>query len=105
VAAWAEPAAWDGEVDLGGTAMPAPVIASLILKETVVHGWDVARATGQEFRCTEETAGLVLGVVEEHAEVYRQYKGFAEPVRIPDGASALDRALALSGRDPHWSPA
>jgi uncharacterized protein (TIGR03086 family) len=105
VAAWADPAVWEGEVDLGGTAMPAPAIASMILKEMVVHGWDVATATGQEFHCSEEVAKMVLGVVEEYAEIYRQYKGFAEPVAVPDGASAFDRALALSGRNPHWSPA
>lgn len=104
VAAWAGPAAWEGEIDLGGMAMPAVEVASLILKEMVVHGWDVAKATGQEFRCSEEVAKVVLRVVEEHAEIYRRYEGFAEPVDVPDGASAFDRALALSGRDPHWSP-
>jgi uncharacterized protein (TIGR03086 family) len=105
VAAWADPAVWEGEVDLGGMAMPAPAIVSLILKELVVHGWDVAKATGQEFHCPEEIAIVVLGVVEENAEIYRQYKGFAEPVDVPATASAFDRALALSGRDPRWSPA
>ena len=32
--------------------------------------------------------------------MFRQYKGFADPVRLPAGASALERALAESGRDP-----
>ncbi|MGH3391348.1 MAG: TIGR03086 family metal-binding protein [Actinomadura sp.] len=105
VAAWADPVAWEGEIDLGGMAMPAPEVAALILKEMVVHGWDVAKATGQEFHCSEEVAKVILRVVEEHAEIYRRYQGFAEPVDVPGGASAFDRALALSGRDPHWSPA
>jgi uncharacterized protein (TIGR03086 family) len=105
VAAWAGPAAWAGEIDLGGMALPAEEVAALILKEMVVHGWDVAVATGQEFHCSDEVAGVILGVVAEHAEVYRRYHGFAEPVDVPGGASAFDRALALSGRDPRWSPA
>jgi uncharacterized protein (TIGR03086 family) len=104
VAAWADPMTWEGEVDLGGMAMPAPAIAALILKEMVVHGWDVAKATGQEFHCPEEIATVVLGVVEENAEIYRQYQGFADPVDVPTTAPAFDRALALSGRDPRWSP-
>jgi uncharacterized protein (TIGR03086 family) len=103
VAAWTDPAVWEGEVDLGFATMPAPEIASLVIKEMVVHGWDAARASGQDYRCSEELAGFVLRVVAEHAEVYRQYDGFAEPVPVPDSAPALERALALSGRDPGWT--
>ncbi|MEU8526680.1 MULTISPECIES: TIGR03086 family metal-binding protein [Streptomyces] len=102
LAAWERPGVWDGEIDLGFTAMPAPTVASLLVKELALHGWDVARSTGQEFSLPEETAAFVLGVVEEHAEVYRQYEGFAAPVptAATEGAPALARALALSGRDP-----
>ncbi|WP_240677716.1 TIGR03086 family metal-binding protein [Actinacidiphila soli] len=102
VAAWADPAVWEGEVDLGFAKMPAAEIASLVVKETVVHGWDVARATGQEYRCSDGLGELILEVVDEHAEVYRQYEGFAEPVPLPDpdSATAFERALALSGRTP-----
>jgi uncharacterized protein (TIGR03086 family) len=105
VAAWADPAAWEGEVDLGFAKMPAAEIASLVVKETVVHGWDIAQATGQEYRCSAGLAQLILKVVDEHAEVYRQYEGFAEPVPLPDpdSVTAFDRALALSGRDPRWA--
>ncbi|MGW0661910.1 TIGR03086 family metal-binding protein [Streptodolium elevatio] len=106
VAAWADPAVWEGEISLGdGFAMPAPEIAKMIVKELVVHGWDVAKASGQEIVCAPETAEIVLAVVEEYAETYREYKGFADPVELPAGASAFDRALALSGRDPGWRPA
>ncbi|MFF1867580.1 TIGR03086 family metal-binding protein [Kitasatospora herbaricolor] len=103
VAAWADPAVWDGEIDSGGGRTPAPALAALLLAELVLHGWDVARATGQEFRCSPETAGAVLRVVEENAELYLKYGGFGEPVAVPGTASAMDRALALSGRDPAWA--
>ncbi len=104
-AAWADPEAWQGEIDLGGTAMPAAQIFALNLTELVLHGWDVAGATGQEFHCPPRTAEAVLGVVTEFADVYRQYQGFAEPVGVDAAACAFDRALALSGRDPRWSRA
>lgn len=103
LAAWQDPAVWEGGIDLGFTAMPAPEIASLITKELAVHGWDLARATGQEFRTTEATGVLILSVVDAHAEVYRQYDGFAEPVVMSAAATPFERALANSGRDPRWS--
>ncbi len=72
----------------------------MIVKETAVHGWDVAVATGGEFRLSEGAARLVLGVVERHGDLYRQYDGFADPVPVPDDAPTFERALAASGRDP-----
>ncbi|MBO2448331.1 TIGR03086 family protein [Actinomadura barringtoniae] len=104
LAAWAEPAAWEGEIGIAGMEMAAPEVAKLILKEMTVHGWDVAAATGQEFRVSDALGELILSVVEEHAPVYRQYDGFAEPVPVAGSATAFERALALSGRDPGWTP-
>ncbi|MFD4600256.1 TIGR03086 family metal-binding protein [Streptomyces sp. NPDC058464] len=102
VAAWSDPAVWEGEVDLGGMTMPAASIAQMVIKEMALHGWDVAKATGQQVVVEDDLARLVLGVVEEHAETYRRYGGFATPVPVPATASFLDRALAASGRNPGW---
>ncbi|MFF2143051.1 TIGR03086 family metal-binding protein [Kitasatospora sp. NPDC058190] len=102
VAAWGEPAAWEGDVDLGGSPVPAVGIARMLILELVLHGWDVARAVGGEIEVDEELAELVGEIVEENAELYRQYAGFAEVVPVPDDTSAWDRALAASGRDPRW---
>ncbi|KAB2351457.1 TIGR03086 family metal-binding protein [Actinomadura rudentiformis] len=103
VAAWSDPAAWEGEIDLGFATSPASEVAQLIIKETAVHGWDVARATGQEFHVSDAVGEMLLKVVDEHAELYRQYDGFADPVPLGSG-TAFERALALSGRDPRWTP-
>ncbi|HEY9371639.1 TIGR03086 family metal-binding protein [Streptomyces sp.] len=100
LAAWERPGVWDGEVGVGSAAMPATTVASLLVLELALHGWDLARSTGQDFTLPEETAVFVLGVVQEHAEVYRQYDGFADAVTAEAGATALARALAASGRDP-----
>ncbi|MFD4877954.1 TIGR03086 family metal-binding protein [Streptomyces sp. NPDC058420] len=100
VAAWADPAVWEGEVDLGMAKMPADELASMIIKELAVHGWDVATATGQRYRVSDGVARLVLAVVEKHGDLYRQYDGFADPVPVPADAPVFDRALAASGRNP-----
>ncbi|WP_324786796.1 TIGR03086 family metal-binding protein [Streptomyces sp. H51] len=103
VAAWADPAAWQGEIDLGMAKVAAVDIASLVVKEMAVHGWDVATVTGQELRISPGAARFVLDVVEKHGDLYRQYDGFADPVPVPGDAPAFDRALAAGGRDPRLS--
>lgn len=104
VAAWADPEVWDGDIELGeGYAQPAAEIAGMLLLELALHGWDAAKATGQEAVFPDDTAKAVLHLVEEYAEPYREYDGFAAPVSLPADASPWDRALALSGRDPDWT--
>ncbi|MFE9558561.1 TIGR03086 family metal-binding protein [Streptomyces sp. NPDC006692] len=103
VAAWADPAVWEGEIDLGGSATPAKEIAVMLIEELVLHGWDVARATGQEVRLSQESAAFALWAVESNAGIYRQYQGFADPVDRSATATTWERALAASGRDPQWT--
>ncbi|WP_328505869.1 TIGR03086 family metal-binding protein [Streptomyces sp. NBC_00391] len=100
VAAWADPSVWDGDIDLGMGPFPATDLAGMVIKELAVHGWDVAMATGQDFRVSEGAACFVLNVVETHGDLYRQYDGFAAPVTVSADAPVFDRALASSGRDP-----
>ncbi|MDX3311404.1 TIGR03086 family metal-binding protein [Streptomyces sp. NPDC054884] len=104
VTAWADPAVWEGEIDLGAAAMPAAEVVSLIIKETALHGWDVAVATGQEFRLPDDVARFVLDVVERHGDLYRRYEGFAQAVPVAQDAPVFERALAASGRDPRQGP-
>ncbi len=48
--AWQDPAAWEGMTRAGGVDFPGEVGGSVALAEVVIHGWDVARATGQLLR-------------------------------------------------------
>ncbi|MGW2476278.1 TIGR03086 family metal-binding protein [Streptomyces sp. NPDC001665] len=102
VAAWSDPAAWEGTIGEGDSASPAADTAAMLVEEIALHGWDVARATGQEFRLSDEAAGYILATVEKTAALYRQYEGFTDEVDVP-GATGFPRALALSGRDPQGS--
>lgn len=105
LAAWREPTAWEGEIDFGGgSTLPAEAIAGMNLAELVLHGWDVAAATGQPIEVDDGTARAVLALVEQYAEMFREYAGFAEPLPVDDGMPPLERALRLSGRDPRWRP-
>lgn len=108
-AAWSEPAAWEGRTRLspGGDAadgMPADYIGGILFGEFLLHGWDLAVATG---RRPDYTDGLVAGLYEQlrpTADMARQYGVFGPEVVVPETAPLLDKALGLSGRDPAWSP-
>jgi uncharacterized protein (TIGR03086 family) len=103
--AWADPATWERSLDVMGSPTPSADVAALNIAEMVLHGWDLAAATGQAYTVSEPAAAAALRAVEANAELFREYKGFAEPVEAPPAASVLDRLLALSGRDPGWTPA
>jgi uncharacterized protein (TIGR03086 family) len=104
LAAWADPAAWERDLNVMGSATPAADVAALLIAEMLLHAWDLAVATGQAYTVSDAAAEAALASVAANAELFRQYKGFAEPVPVPEGAPVLDRVLALSGRDPDWTP-
>jgi uncharacterized protein (TIGR03086 family) len=104
VKAWSDPEAWEREIGVMGDATPAADVAAMLIMEMVLHGWDVAKATGQEYVCDDAVAATLLNTVEAQAELFRKYQGFADVVPVPDDATAFDRALSLSGRDPQWKP-
>ncbi|MET8133125.1 TIGR03086 family metal-binding protein [Streptomyces sp. NPDC005251] len=103
--AWRDPAAWSGMTRAGGVDLPGAVAAAVAADELVVHGWDLARATGQEY--TPDAAALqasygFLGAVAE--DPTRGGGIFGPAVPVPDDGPLLDRVIGLSGRDPGWKP-
>ncbi|MPZ86169.1 MAG: TIGR03086 family protein [Actinophytocola sp.] len=104
VAAWGEPGATEGDTGLAGGSMPARMIGMMMVGELVVHGWDLARATGQSI----ETDPAVLATVHEMVAAMgpqgREMGAFGAEVTVPGSAPMLDRVLGLSGRDPSWTP-
>jgi uncharacterized protein (TIGR03086 family) len=101
VEAWRAPAAWEGVAEAGGVEMPAPVMAAVALDELVVHGWDLAVATGQEYRGDEESARRSLEFAASVGDDPQSRAGLYGPaVPVPDDAPVLDRLLGATGRDP-----
>ena len=105
VSAWENPDAWAGTRNVMGDATPAANVGAMLLMETALHGWDVAAATGQDFSVDDATARALEDIVQAQAELFRKYQGFADAVDPPPNATAFERALTLSGRDPNWKPA
>ena len=107
-AAWTEPDAWTGMTAAGGVELPGDVAALVALDELVVHGWDLAVATGQPYDPDPD----LLEVVHEFV---RGFSGpgqeeareglFGPEVPVPEDAPLLDRVIGLTGRDPGWTRA
>lgn len=102
VKAWAGPGAEEGTT--GAMGLPARTVGHMVLLDTTVHAWDLARATGQEYEAVPEVVAELGPAVEAMAPMARQYGVFGEPVSAPEDASEFERLLATTGRDPRWSP-
>jgi uncharacterized protein (TIGR03086 family) len=100
-AAWQRPDAWQGTTRAGGVEMPAEVMGSVALAEVVIHGWDVARSIGAPYDGDAATVQACLAHLAQFDTAGTEGM-FGPAVAISDDALALDRVIALSGRDPAW---
>lgn len=104
VAAWSAPDALTGDTGLAGGSMPARMIAMMMVGELVVHGWDLARATGQTLPADPAVVATAGEMAAAMGDQGRQMGAFGAEVTVPADASPLDKVLGLSGRDPQWTP-
>ncbi|MCX5597741.1 TIGR03086 family metal-binding protein [Streptomyces phaeochromogenes] len=101
--AWRDPAAWTGETRAGGVDLPGEVAGIVAADELVVHGWDLARSTGQSY--APDAAALNAAYAMLAPTAGDPDRGiFGPAVPVPEGAPLLDRVIGLSGRDPGWAP-
>jgi uncharacterized protein (TIGR03086 family) len=103
-AAWQAETAWSGMTEAGGIQLPAEVAGIFALDEVIVHGWDLAAATGQRIAFEEAALvplhGFLTTSVAQHPNGSPGL--FGPPVAVPADAPLLDRVLGLTGRDPNW---
>ncbi|WP_460498701.1 TIGR03086 family metal-binding protein [Glycomyces tarimensis] len=103
--AWSDPAAWQGETTAGGVTLPAEAMGLVALNEVAVHGWDLARATGQDYELDPTIVEILLAFDGQDADDQSAREGIYAPVvKLPDGAPPQDRLIAITGRDPAWRP-
>ncbi|MGW6743550.1 TIGR03086 family metal-binding protein [Streptomyces sp. NPDC055025] len=106
--AWRAPGAWQGGTRVGGVELPGEVTAVVGLNEVLVHGWDLARSTGQEYAPDEAGLRVSYTMLAAAAASARSGPGpdglFGPPVELPEDAPLLDRVIGLSGRRPDWRP-
>ncbi|MFD3332480.1 TIGR03086 family metal-binding protein [Streptomyces sp. NPDC058700] len=98
VEAWSAPDAEEGTS--GAMGLPARTVGFLVLLDLTVHVWDLARATGRSFAPDPVVVAQLVDEVERMAPTARRMNLFAEAVGLPADATAFERLLATTGRDP-----
>jgi uncharacterized protein (TIGR03086 family) len=106
VDAWRDPAAWEGTTWIAGFEAPSSAVGITAANELVAHGWDVARASGQQLVLddaslapSKEFVAMMSGPGSDQA----RGDAFGPALPVPTGASVLDEVIAGNGRDPAWS--
>jgi uncharacterized protein (TIGR03086 family) len=103
--AWRDPAAWTGVTKAGPVEMPGEIGGLVALDELVVHGWDLAVATGQDFTAddaTLEAAKGFLAMFSGPGTEELRGDGFGAELAVAGSASLLEQVLAMAGRDVNW---
>ena len=101
--AWHDPSAWTGMTQAGGVDMPGDVAALVAADEIVVHGWDIARSTGQQFDPGAPALQAAHAFLRESRQGPVPPGLFGPEVPVPADAPLFDRVVGLAGRDPGWS--
>ncbi|MGH9026697.1 MAG: TIGR03086 family metal-binding protein [Acidimicrobiia bacterium] len=100
-AAWRAPGVLDGKITVAAGEMPAVMAAGISCLDTLVHGWDIARGTGQDATLDPALAKATLAFAQQIVtDEVRRFATFDSAVDIGADASATDRLVAFCGRRP-----
>ena len=99
--AWDDPAVWRGSTAVAGVELPNERWGMIALTELVVHGWDLARGTGQPFDLPDDTLRACLDHVAEFVPMAPFPDLWGPPVGVAADASVLDQIVAITGRTPY----
>ena len=97
-AAFAEDGALERTVTTPFGEGPGLVLVTMRVNEMMVHGWDVAKATGQSTDLDPELAAQCLDDFRRLRASGRGSGMFAEVQEAPPGATVADQLAAVTGR-------
>ena len=104
VGAFEAPGASEGTVHLSFGDTPASEYAMQLIADHVIHGWDLAAATGADRRINDVLVAVLTDWYAEREDLYRGAGIVSERPPIT-ATSAQDQLLVAFGRDPGWAPA
>jgi len=80
--------------------LPGQMMATIAFVEHVTHGWDLAKATGQDTTIPDNLLTEAVEVVTPMDAMWRMPGVCGPKVEVPDGASATDKFAGFMGRQP-----
>jgi uncharacterized protein (TIGR03086 family) len=97
-AAFRMPGALDAPCAVSYGPVPGSVYAGHRFLDVLVHGWDLAVATGQDYALDPDLIQACQQVIEPQLEAFRSAGALAPEVAVPADAGVQTRFLALLGR-------
>lgn len=84
----------DGVIEKTGPSL------GIAFSDQLLHGWDLARATGQDATMPEGLAEVAYECIHGRFTDEQRKGVFAPEVRVDEGATPQQRLLGYTGRDP-----
>jgi uncharacterized protein (TIGR03086 family) len=97
-AAVTAPGALDRTIAAPFGEVPGETFARFVVLDGLVHGWDIASATGQAYDPPAELVAAVDAFARGALDPLRDGNTFADAVEPPADASAIERLAAYTGR-------
>jgi uncharacterized protein (TIGR03086 family) len=92
------PGALERDVAAPFGQVPGQTFARFVVLDGLVHGWDLATATGQPYAPADALVADVTAFATEALPPLRDGVTFAEPTDAPPSATPIERLAALTGR-------
>ena len=80
--------------------MPGADFAKILAMDNLIHGWDLAKATGQSTDLPSDLVDIIYADFEPQMDGLRQGDSFGPEVPQPQGAGAQDKLIGMMGRQP-----
>jgi len=96
--AFEQPGALEAPCAVSYGPVPGSVYAGHRFLDVLIHGWDLAVATGQDPALDPALVEACWDVVNPQAEMLRGSGMFGDDVPVPSGADSQSRLLAVLGR-------
>ena len=94
------PGALDRTVDAPFGAVPGDTFARFVVLDGLVHGWDMATATGQPYDPPGDLVAAVEAFARQAVDSLRDGDTFAAAADPPPSATPIERLAAFTGRQP-----
>jgi uncharacterized protein (TIGR03086 family) len=78
--------------------VPGSVYAGHRFLDVLVHDWDLAAATGQDYSLDPQLMQACQQAIEPQLVAFRSAGALGQPAEVPAGANAQTWFLALLGR-------